>query len=590
VSYLRAISVFAFVAALAACEDPPTMTPVEPGPGPAPAPLGVYEVSMTGIGGPSPTSTVTAVPTGPEGARLALTAAGPGISIEQISASSFIDGARGQNGQRYISFTYRVRNGTGAPLVNVTAIPVIRSTTVPGTPFSQVKRFDGTDVPVSVAPMIVPTGAVALGEDGRMRSLYPDAIQAFTEAEVASVVLPAGVTGIFPYGFVIRNPSTPGSRTLPVATGPNDYAGVMTLTFRLPLQSASTTDVFAVVAQFLAVQDSETRMTESIEESQDTAGVRRLRERASQLGATTVTVLPGSPAQSPFVVDYPGQRTICTVRTAGTVASPATFITAPAGYARLGIYRTGETLDPCAANFTAGTAEYAHYGMPYTVTLRSMDRYGNVATLTPDTVTLASSDGTATMPAAGGMTGGSVVRVPTYVTYGNSMLYAKGRRLASEAQMTVWGMTRTWTGNVNTLWAENGDWVENMTTGVQDSVIIPGDRPNYPLLVQNQTIAGVTMTPGATVQPTINLSSFDLTVNGSVALGTTGMFAGTGRLLLGGPPGSTIGGGLSNFDVRNLRVLGTYSVTSNINVTGGRIVVQGGRLRNEKLRIRVRPS
>jgi hypothetical protein len=228
--------------------------------------------------------------------------------------------------------------------------------------------------------------------------------------------------------------------------------------------------------------------------------------------------------------------------------------------------------------------------MPYTVTLRSMDRYGNVTALTPDTVTLTSSDGTATMPAAGAMASGVVTRVPTYITYGNSTLFARGRRLAGQTTMTVWGMTRTWTGNVNTLWQENGDWVENMTTGVQDSVIIPGDRPNYPLLVQNQTIAGLTMTPGASVQPFINLSSFDLTVNGSVALGTTGTFTGTGRLLLGGGPGSTIGGGLSNFDVRNVRVLGTYSVTSNINVTGGRIVVQGGRLRNEKFRIRVRPS
>ncbi|HEY0036670.1 MAG TPA: hypothetical protein VGB66_08290, partial [Longimicrobium sp.] len=243
-----------------------------------------------------------------------------------------------------------------------------------------------------------------------------------------------------------------------------------------------------------------------------------------------------------------------------------------------------------AANFTAGTAENAHYGMPYSVTLRSMDRYGNVTTLTPDTVTLTSNDGTATMPAAGGMAGGLVVRVPTYVTYGPSMLYARGRRLTGETPMMVWGMTRTWTGNVNNNWATNGDWVENMTTGVQDSVIIPGDRPNYPLLVQNQTIANIVMTPGATVQPFINVGSFDLTVNGSVSLGTTGTLTGTGRLILGGAPGSTIGGGVSNFDVRNMRVLGTYSITSNVNVTGGRIVVQGGRLRNEKLRIRVRPS
>jgi hypothetical protein len=289
------------------------------------------------------------------------------------------------------------------------------------------------------------------------------------------------------------------------------------------------------------------------------------------------------------VADYPGQRAICTVRTAGVAGTPVTLITEPAGYSKLAIYRSGETMDPCGANFTAGTPANAHYGMPYTVTLRSMDRYGNVSVLTPDTVTLTSSDGTATMPVAGGLVAGTVTRVPTYITYGNSTLFARGRRLTGQAAMTVWGRTRTWTGDVNTIWATNGDWVENMTTGVQDSVIIPGDRPNYPVLVQNQTIAGLTMTPGASVQPNINLSSFDLTVNGPVALGTTGTFTGTGRLLLSGT-GSTVGGGLSNFDVRNLRVLGTYSATSNLNVTGGRIVVQGGRLRSQGFRIRVRPT
>jgi hypothetical protein len=142
---------------------------------------------------------------------------------------------------------------------------------------------------------------------------------------------------------------------------------------------------------------------------------------------------------------------------------------------------------------------------------------------------------------------------------------------------------------VDTNWFTNGDWAQNYHPGVQDSVIIPGDRPFYPLLIQNTTINGVTMTPGGSVQPFINLSSFDFTVTGSVALGTTGTFTGTGRLILTGTAG-TVGGGLSNFDVRNLRVTGTYSASSNLNVTGGRIVVQGGRLRSQGFRVRVRPS
>lgn len=590
-SYHRAIRGMALLLALSACADQPTAPPVEKTPtGPAPLPVGVYEFKMTGIGGPTPSSSASAVRLTPEGVSMALTPVAAAISIEQISASSFIEGSRGEGGQRYISFTYRLRNGTGAPLTNLTLIPVMTATALTGTPFSSVKLFDGTDAAAPLPSKIVPTGAVAMGGDGKMRSIFPDALQVFEETEVAGITLPAGVTGIMPYGFVVRNPSNASSRTLPAAASDNDYAGVVTLTYRLPLSPAgNASDIFSVVVKLIAVQDSETRMTESIEESTDTTAVRLLHARATALGATAVTVLPGSPARSPFVTDYPGQRSICTVRTAGIAGAPETLITEPAAYTRLAMYRPGESLDACGANFTAGDAQVAHYGMPYPVVVRSMDRYGNVNALTADTTVLSSTDLTATMPAAAGLLAGAATQVANYTTYGSSTLFARGRRLEGQTSVLVNGMTRTWTGNVNTLWAENGDWLENMTTGVQDSVIIPGDRVNYPLLVQNQTIAGVTMTDGTAVQPFINLGAFDFTVNGSVALGNNGHFLGTGRLILAGTA-STIGGGLSNFDVRNLRVLGTYSATSNINVTGGRIVVQGGRLRSAGFRIRVRPS
>jgi hypothetical protein len=291
------------------------------------------------------------------------------------------------------------------------------------------------------------------------------------------------------------------------------------------------------------------------------------------------------------VTDYPGQRQICSVRTAGTAASPITHITNQGAFTEIQIYRPSETLDPCGAYFTAGTPPPANYGMAYTVTTRAMDRYGNIKTMIADSVALTSSDGTAVMPPSVPMVNGVRARNVTYTTYGNSTLTAIGRRIRGTSPLFVNGMTRTWGGASSTMWLTNANWIQNMHPGVQDSVIIAGDRPNYPVLVQNTTTRGLTMTPGATTQPFVNLSSFDLTVAGDVALGTTGTFTGTGRLVLTGTS-NTIGGGLSNFDVRNLRITesGRYSVTSNINVTGGRIVVQGGRLRNEKQRIRVRPS
>ena len=143
----------------------------------------------------------------------------------------------------------------------------------------------------------------------------------FSEAELAAITPPAGVTNLFPYGFVVRNKNTNVNRTLPsAAADANQYDGVLTVAYRIPLQDTKANDVFTLTFQAVAVEDTETRLTESIEESQDTGAVRRLRDRATSLGATMVTVLDGSPVVDPAVSDYPGQRQICGTRTAGIPA------------------------------------------------------------------------------------------------------------------------------------------------------------------------------------------------------------------------------------------------------------------------------
>lgn len=578
----------ACAAALAACADQPAAPAKEPQPKPGgPVPLGVYEVTITGADGSGTfsASRALAMPSGP---GLAMSPVASGLSIEALSTTTFAEGTRSQGGQRFIMGTFRVRNMTGAPLTNLTLIPVTRANSISGTPFSSLLLFNGSPAPSAIASQIIPSGAVNLGEDGRIRSSYADVLQAYEEAEVAAITPPADVTGIFPYGFVVRHASTPTTRTIPSTADPNTWDGLVTFAFRYPMQSTASGDPFSIGLQFMAVQDTETRMTESIEEQQDTAAVRRLRERATALGATTVTVLAGSPAASPFVTDYPGQRQICSVRTAGAAGSPVTTNTFPGFYSRLSLYRPGETLDACAANFTAGTASFANFGMAYPVTVRAMDRYGNVMASQVDTVKLTSSDGTATMPAAAALAGGTATLTSSYTTYGGSTLRATGRRLSGFTPVTTWGMTRQWTGSVDTDWFTHGDWAQNHYPGTQDSVVIPGDRPNYPLLVQNTTTGGMTMTDGVSVQPSVNLSSFDLTINGSLAMGNNGAFLGTGRVILTGTA-ATIGGGTTNVNMRNLRVTGTYTATSNVNVTGGRLVVQGGRLRTTGNRIRVRP-
>lgn len=569
-----------FVAAACTDRNSPTTPPVvEPPPPTAPTPLGVYQIAVTGIGSDQLSSTVTSVAPVTDGIRPALTNAGTGIVFEQVSSSSFTEGARGQGGQRYISFTYRVRNGTGVALNNVTVLLVSRAGTIAGTALSTLRRLDGTAADPAIAPLVVPTGAVALGSDlVSMQGLYPDVLQVLTEAEVAAIPPPGDVTNIFPVGYVVRSKTSNANRALPVPTDPNQYDGLMTVSFRLPLQASGAQDVFSFFFQVLAVSDSETRLTETIEESQDTGAVRRLRDRATSLGATTVTVLNGSPAMDAAVADYPGQRQVCGTRTAGPAGSPVTTIVAPGAYSSLMILRPGETMDPCAAYFRAGTPARPATNVPFGVTVKAVDRYGNVKTAQADTVRLTQSGAPATLGAAAPLVSGSAAQTLTYTDYGLSTLTAVGRRLSGTIPIPVAGVVRTWTAGAGTTsWHTNGNWSPAAVPMSLDSVVIPVAAPLAPALASSVQIGGVTVENTAT----LSLGAFDMTASANVTAGATGGITNTsGRLFLAGVA-STVEG-----RVPVLRVTGTYSLTNNVTARGP-LLVDAGRLTVGGLRLQV---
>jgi hypothetical protein len=565
---------------LAACTDQPqtvTHPPVDPG-NPPPNPIGVYSIAVTGIGSENMHASVVAE--NPDGANASLTNAGAGLVFEQVASSSFTEGARTQGGQRYVQFTFRVRNGTGVALNNVTVMLVGRSSTLPGTALSSLKKFDGTAADPAIAPQVVPTGAVTVGTDlVSMQATYPDVLQVLTEAEAAAIVLPGDVTNMFPVGYMVRSKSSNANRTLPVPTDPNQYDGVMTLSFRLPLQSSSTADVFSFVFQVLAVTDTETRLTESIEEAQDTGAVRRLRDRATTLGATTVTVLNGSPVLDPAVPDYPGQRQICSPRTAGTAATPVATMVIPGAYSRLAMYMPGETVDPCASYFRTGTAARPATNVPFTVSVKAMDRYGNVRNLA-DTVHLVETNGVpSSMGAAAALAGGSANQTVTYTNYGTSILSMQGRRLANTRSLPVAGVVRTWTAGAGTTdWHTALNWSPAAVPMTLDSVYIPVAAPLDPALAANVQIAGVTVEDVAT----ISLGAFDMTASGSVTTGATGGITNTsGRLFLTGVAQTVAG------RTGPLRVTGTYSLSANltsravIQVDAGRLTVSALRLQGD---------
>lgn len=145
----------------------------------------------------------------------------------------------------------------------------------------------------------------------------------------------------------------------------------------------------------------------------------------------------------------------------------------------------------------------------------------------------------------------------------------------SQAALLQAGATRVWTGAVSTAWSAGGNWSGGVAPGVQDTVVIPSAVPQYPVLIQNISISGVTVQDGAT----LDLGAFDLTVSGNVEAGVTGGIVSTvGRLILAGTA-STVHGRLPR-----LRVTGTYSLTGDVTARSP-VEVSKGRLTDSRWRI-----
>jgi hypothetical protein len=575
---IRSGRLIALVALAAACTDSPqAVTPPPPDPTPDPPnPVGVYSFTLRGIGTENMSSSVS-VPDMP-GVSPAFAATAAGIAVEQVASSSFTEGLRTEGGVRYVNFTFRVRNMTGGTLNNLTLMLVHKPTSLGGTSISSLKKFDGTNASASIAPLVIPTGAVTMGADlATMQATYPDVIQVLTSAEAAAVPKPAGVDSVFQVGFMVRSKNSNANRTLPNTSDANEFGGLLTVSFRLPLQATSALDVFSLGFDILAVTDSETRLTESIEESQDTAAVRRLRDRATALGATTVTVLNGSPAMDAAITDYPGQRQICSARVSGPSGAPTSTLTTVGAYSTLAILMPGESVHSCNPYFRTGTSGRPATNVFFAVGIRAMDRYGNVKTTQVDTVHLSQVSGPPySVSAKSALVSGATPQTVLYNDYGTSLMRVVGRRLRGERNILIAGVTRNWTAGAGTTnWNTPGNWSPAAIPMNQDSVYIPAAAPLDPALVDSVLIQGVTVEDVAL----ISLGAFDMYAGGNVTTGLNGGITNTtGRLFLTGTA-RTVQGVLPT-----IRVSGTYSLTGNvvarapIQVDAGRLTASGFRL------------
>ncbi|GGR33247.1 beta strand repeat-containing protein [Deinococcus ruber] len=282
---------------------PVAQTPAPPSPQPSVlSPLGLLRVTFTHIGADdaSATSTTLSPLTGQ-----ALNDTAAGLQLLPVSSGSFVVGTRGAGGMRYLYATFKVRNASAAGTAyttartNPTLVAVSTPSSVNGTALSSLLKYDGSAVNPGLAPQILPTHAMTFDRATDTPQVLSggEDLQLYAEGEAAALGLPSGVTRVLPYGFVIRNPSTPGSRTLAANPGAGQYDGVVTLAMKVPLQATPADDPFSVSLDVEAVDDSVTRVSESMEEQ---GAGSRAAARAALLGPSTqVATLCGTTLSGP---------------------------------------------------------------------------------------------------------------------------------------------------------------------------------------------------------------------------------------------------------------------------------------------------
>ncbi len=342
-AHFGVLPLVALLALVPACHDDGPLSPrAEPPPPPGQV-LGLVEVTITGLGNGEATASAISAPDLPT--LMALRSAharndsNPGavavhsvsipanqdgsgdgtIQFRPVSTGSFTSGARDADGERFIQAVFQVRNATSggtaydSPRQNLTFLAVATDATVAETAISDLALFDGSSASAALARQILPTGDITRNTTtGEPLPTGGDVFQAFSEAALAALVpdAPADVNTILPYGFVVRAPGAPDLRTLVASPAPGQYDGQVTFAFRLPLQASASDDPYTISAIFLAVDDTETRTTESLEEQ----GTTHLATRAQALGPATMVTLLGT--SSPAVPSL-GIDRLCRLRTAG---------------------------------------------------------------------------------------------------------------------------------------------------------------------------------------------------------------------------------------------------------------------------------
>jgi uncharacterized delta-60 repeat protein len=276
----------------------PNQTPVKP------SRLGLLEVSFTGLGTTAFTANTRNLGLDTFQTQ-AISDVPDGIQLELLSRNTFDLGRRGQDGLRFLSATFRVRNANASGVAyaseqsNLSFVAVVTPNTLNQTAIRGLDRFDGSSADPALALSILPTHGMAFDFINRQAKVLDAAAdwQAFGESEISALGNVLGITSLLPYGFVVRcvNNCKANSRNLAANPIAGQFDGLVTFAVRLPLQANAKDDPFRFSLLFEAITDSSTRITKSAEEPSPNAAL----ARAAALGGASLV------------------SSICKLRTAG---------------------------------------------------------------------------------------------------------------------------------------------------------------------------------------------------------------------------------------------------------------------------------
>lgn len=250
----------------------------------------------------------------------------PTVEFKRIASSSTEVGVRGAGGRRFVSAAFAIRNADrcldlgncpASPVErkNVTLMAVAAPFTINESSVIRLDRFDGSPADPNIVFDVLPGhGMNILGTES---ALGLESFQVFREEELPPKE--ANASFVLPYGFVVDGIDGT-SRTLPANPPAQQFDGIVTIAFSLPLQANREDDPFRISVAVQYTEDGNTRVTQSLEERSPEGDLATL-ARANKLNTTDIVTLGCDRLPANVMAD-----TLCEVRLTGPVGAPTAYI------------------------------------------------------------------------------------------------------------------------------------------------------------------------------------------------------------------------------------------------------------------------